>query len=124
MQFDHLCKYTSLKKYSSVKVSGLFIDSEDVVMHPPKNKCRFVKFDNGYLEFIDNGSQLKMFLGIVPPGLYFSSEEPFVDIAKRLEHLGPRISFRPYEWKQKNNGPGWHFMSFTKEIFSGINIIS
>lgn len=136
--FDHAFNYIhSVREYSDIETLGFNIDIDNVVNHPGKRQCRFLKFKNErYLEFIhctDLNEFLKLENNILNednlpiPGL--SGKTISTNLRDLKSHYintfsswGAYFIHQNYDWEQDSSKdlPGWNFLLLRSQMIKNI----
>ncbi|MCB0355451.1 MAG: hypothetical protein KDD40_00500 [Bdellovibrionales bacterium] len=95
-----------------------FVHEKQIVEHPGKAFCRFIKFESesykkvAYLEFIDQRVSQPKFSN---PGLSLGFTGKLESLFKKLKNkLSCTFLHKNYDWKKDNISrlPGWNFLNF------------
>ena len=138
-KFDHsYCMNISEEAYKKFGKMGFEINLKHVQEHPGSNFCRFIKFKNGYLEFIEIKNLkeyedlcLKEKIGkddYYLPGLSLAAdkdlEKVFKENKERFKCFDIEFSHQNYDWEKDiaEHLPGWNFLDFNKKFIPAINL--
>ena len=132
LRHDHSnCIIETEEPYKKLGEYGFKIDLEEVVEHQGNAFCRFIMFNNGYLEFIEiKGKKTDANFSIEEkdsqPGFSFISddnlEKLFNESKENFQHFDIKFSHKNYNWKENSTEhlPGWNFVAFNQFFVPGI----